>query len=150
MEDEISGASDFRDLPLMPACLPACPLYLFMHRIEVILCRCVYVRIFCTRARALALALAQWLWQSQPLTMYTVFSTFSVFLYITPQAFYLFLHKGKFCRVNGNHTLMDESPNNYLNIFIYFFLNLIDLRDISFPNANEARYFFKYYVRIKL
>lgn len=145
MEDEISGASDFRDLPLMPAC----PLYLFMHRIKVILCRCVYVRIFCTRARARELALAQWLWlssfelrKSQPLTMYTVFSTFSVFLYITPQAFYLFLHKGKFCRENGNHTLLDESPNNYLNSF--FFLNLIDLRDISFPNANEARYFFKY------
>lgn len=87
----------------LPACLPACPLYLFMHRMEVILCRCVYVRVFCTCARALALALDQWLWlssfelrKSQPLTMYTVFSTFSVFLYITPQAFIF-----SFTRVNS-------------------------------------------------
>lgn len=146
MEDEISGASDFRDLPLMPACPPALFIYLFMHRIEVILWRCVYVRIFCTCARALALALALALaplkdlglvffrfhhlnYERASLSLCTPFSPHFLFSFTYPSGFhiisvsifYYILHMGKFCRVNGNHALMietmDSSPNTYLNSF---------------------------------
>lgn len=87
------GFSGFAFDACLPACLPALFIYLC---IEVILWRCVYVRISCTCVRALALALAPledpglvfsafiiWITKEPAsLTMYTVFSTFSVFLYI--------------------------------------------------------------------